>query len=95
MGDRVVEEGCQKWDWIVRSIGLSCKFCIFRVELRERINMADFESLIAAIGGLEAVINNNQAKMENSLKEIIAEMRAWRKETRPLWRVRSQPQCSP
>jgi hypothetical protein len=41
----------------VRSgIGLSCELCTIGVEPRRKIIMADFVHLIAAIGGLEAMI---------------------------------------
>jgi hypothetical protein len=38
--------------------------------------MADFKHLIAARGGLVAVIRNNQEKVDASLKEIRAEILA-------------------
>jgi phage protein D len=39
------------------------------------------EHLIAARGGFETVLHNNKLKIDANIKEIIAEMTAWRKET--------------
>jgi hypothetical protein len=58
-------------DW---SIVLSCELCTVCVEPRRRIIIAYFEHLIAVIGGLEAVLNDNQAKIGTELKTIQEKM---------------------
>jgi hypothetical protein len=52
-------------------MGLRCDLCTVRGESRRRIIKAEFESLLAVIGVLEAVIHNSQDKVETEIKTIL------------------------
>jgi hypothetical protein len=54
---------------------MSCELCTIGFEPRKWIIMADFIRLIAAIGGLKAMVHNNQAKIGAEIKTI-QEMKA-------------------